>query len=138
MIILFESLDEFLSATKGFILFHDPKRGKLFTYDVSNHFLIYKPKNDEEVKKVKSWRIVIAARLLPTISPDSIESFSKLYDEFKEDVKKIVGKKIVDAKIGDDGIDLVFEDGTTLEIYCFGAWAWSIDKEDQTKKTMTI
>ena len=137
MIIKFESLDEFYSAVSNLEVFYDPKR-KIFYSLVVGIILLYRPRNDEEIKKLKSWRTVRTARLIPAVFPDSIESFSKIYDEFKEDVKKIVGKKIVDAKISDNGMDLVFEDETTLEIYCFGAWAWSIDKEDQTKKTMTI
>lgn len=133
MIIKFESLDEFHSAVSNLAVLYDPKR-KIFYSLVVGGILLYRPKNDEEVKEMKSWRTVITARLLPTISPDSIESFSKLYDEFKEDAKKIVGKKIVDAKIGDDGIDLVLEDGTTLEIYCFGEWGWYIGKEENQEQ----
>jgi len=132
MIIKFESLDEFYSATSDLAVLYDPKRKILYSI-VAGIIIVYKPKNSKEVEKMKSWRTVKTARLIPTVIPDNIESFSKLYDEFKEDAKKIIGKKIVDAKIGDNGIDIVLEDGTTLEIYCLGAWAWSIDKETRHK-----
>ena len=137
MIIKFESLDDFYFAVSNLTVLYDPKR-KIFYTLVAGVIILYKPKNDEEVKKMKSWRTVRTARLLPTVIPDSIESYDRAEEEFKKEAPKIIGKKVKDVKIGDNGIDLVFEDGTTFEIYCFGAWAWSIDKEDQTKKIMTI
>ena len=137
MIIKFESLDDFRFATSNLTVLYDPKR-KIFYSLVVGGILLYRPKNDEEVKEMKSLRTVITARLIPTVIPDNIESYDKAEEEFKKDAPKIIGKKVKDVKIGDNGIDLVFEDGTTLEIYCFGAWGWIIDKEDQTKKIMTI
>jgi len=126
MIIKFESLDDFRSATANFVTLYDPKRKVLYTI-AAGAILLYKPKSDEEVKELRSLRTVITARLIPSVIPDNIESYDKAKEEFKEDAPKIIGKKVKEVKIGDNGIDLVFEDGTTLEIYCFGEWAWCID-----------
>jgi len=133
MIIKFESLDDFYFATSSSAVLYDPER-KIFYTLVAGAMLLYKPRNDEEVEKMKSWRTVRTARLIPTVIPDNIESYVKAEEEFKKDAPKIIGKKVKDVKMGDDGIDLVLEDGTTLEIYCFGEWGWIIDKEDQDQE----
>jgi len=54
-----------------------------------------------------------------------------------EDLKKMIGKKVVDVRAGtedseDYGFDLVFDDGTVLELYDLkpnGGLAWTIDRE---------
>jgi len=56
--------------------------------------------------------------------------------ELKEDLRKLVGKKIVDVRLDTidplKGFDLVFDDGTVLELYFLGKkWAYSITREDE-------
>jgi len=56
--------------------------------------------------------------------------------ELREDLGKLVGKKIVDVRLDTidplKGFDLVFDDGTVLELYFLGKkWAYSITREDE-------
>jgi len=56
--------------------------------------------------------------------------------ELEEDLRKIIGKKIVDVRLDTidplKGFDLVFDDGTVLELYFLGRkWAYCITREDE-------
>jgi len=58
--------------------------------------------------------------------------------ELREDLKKIVGKRIIDVRLDTidplKGFDLVFDDGTVLELYFLGRkWAYSISREDDPR-----
>ena len=55
-------------------------------------------------------------------------------EELKEDFKRLLGKRIVDVRFDTTdplkGFDLVFDDGTVLELYFFDEkWAYCISKE---------
>ena len=56
--------------------------------------------------------------------------------ELREDLGKLIGKKIVDIRLDTvnplSGFDLVFDDGTVLELYFLGRkWAYCISKEGE-------
>jgi len=56
--------------------------------------------------------------------------------ELKEDLSKLIGKRIVDVRLDTidplSGFDLVFDDGTVLELYFLGRkWAYCISREDE-------
>ena len=57
-------------------------------------------------------------------------------EELREDLSKLIGKKIVDVRLDTidplKGFDLVFDDGTVLELYFLSKkWAYSITREDE-------
>lgn len=39
-------------------------------------------------------------------------------DEIIREINKLMGKRLISARIGEDGLDLIFEDGSELELYC--------------------
>ena len=39
-------------------------------------------------------------------------------EEFKKELMKVIGKRVVEIRVGSYGFDLVFDDGTELEVYC--------------------
>lgn len=54
--------------------------------------------------------------------------------ELEEDLGKLIGKRIIDVRLDTidplKGFDLVFDDGTVLELYFFDEkWAYCISKE---------
>ena len=134
MIIVFKSLDDFLKAVYHFpFVLQEPTRNELYML-YGNHVLLYRIRDKKELERAKKEKIVIPAIRLFTLNPEAATDYSQAIEELKKDAPKIIGKKVKDVKMGDDGIDLVLEDGTTLEIYCFGEWGWAIDKEDQDQE----
>jgi len=52
-----------------------------------------------------------------------------------KDLLKIIGKRVVNIGIGEDGFDLYFDDGTVLEVYCFeDGWGYVVTTEEEIKK----
>ena len=56
--------------------------------------------------------------------------------ELKEDLKRLIGKRVIDIRLDTvdplKGFDLVFDDGTVLELYFLGGkWAYCISKEGE-------
>ena len=56
--------------------------------------------------------------------------------ELREDLSKLIGKRIVDVRLDTidplKGFDIVFDDGTVLELYFLGRkWAYCISREDE-------
>ncbi|WP_338250235.1 hypothetical protein [Pyrodictium abyssi] len=39
--------------------------------------------------------------------------------EVTRELSKLLGLEVVGARVGDNGFDLIFDDGTELEVYCF-------------------
>ena len=59
--------------------------------------------------------------------------------ELREDLKRLIGKRIVDIRVDTvdplKGFDLVFDDGTVLELYFLGRkWAYCISREDDPRR----
>jgi len=56
----------------------------------------------------------------------------------EEDIKElltIIGKRVVDIAIGRNGLDLYFDDGTVLEIYCYeNKWGYVLTNEKEIKE----
>ena len=53
-------------------------------------------------------------------------------DDIVEELRKIKGKRIVGTRIGESGFDLIFDDGSELEVYCLGLWGIIVqDPQDQ-------
>ena len=38
--------------------------------------------------------------------------------DVREELEKVIGKRVIGYRVGSDGFDLVFDDGTELELYC--------------------
>ena len=53
----------------------------------------------------------------------------RLYEVFEE-LEKLRGRRVKEARVGECGFDLVFDDGTCLEVYCLGEWGVVVDKEE--------
>jgi len=66
------------------------------------------------------------------------KGFERVKEEFMRDASRLVGKRIKDFAVGEDGIDIIVEDGTTMELYCLATdnecdcnWYWTISKEGE-------
>ena len=130
VIIVFRTLEDFLKAVYHYpFVLLEPTKNELYMIH-GNHVLLYRIRDKKEFERASKEKMIIPAIRLFTLKPESVADYDQAFEELKKDATKIIGKKVKDVKMGDDGIDIVFEDGTTLEIYCFGEWAWSIDKED--------
>ena len=63
-------------------------------------------------------------------------SRKKAARELREDLGKLIGKRVIDIRLDTvdplKGFDLVFDDGTVLELYFLSKkWAYSITREDE-------
>jgi len=119
-IIEFDSLEEFKTASTDLVKLYDPTRKMVYTV-VGNVIAIYKLKEGEE--KRLDLKPLVKARLIPTIDRDKIEM---RVEEFKGEIPKLLGRRLKEVDISGSGIDLIFEGGTALRIYCIGEWALSV------------
>jgi len=120
-IIEFDSLEEFKTASTDLVKLYDPTRKMLYTV-VGNVIAIYKLKEGEE-KRLKDLKPLVKARLISTIDRNKIEM---RVEEFKDEIPKLLGRRLKEVDISGSGIDLIFEGGTALKIYCIGEWALSV------------
>jgi len=58
-----------------------------------------------------------------------------LSEEDKKELLKLIGKRIKDFAVGENGIDIIFDDGTILELYCLEeGWGFVISSEEEWKE----
>ena len=50
-------------------------------------------------------------------------------EEVKEVFDKVIGRRLIDVRYGEGGIELVFEGGYVVDITVLGLWGLSIDTE---------
>ena len=60
----------------------------------------------------------------------------RLTDEEKTELLGLIGKKVKNIAIGEDGMDVIFDDGTVLELYFIKneGWGGCISSEEEVKK----
>jgi len=105
--------------------FYDPERGIAVCYLGENTFAMSRVRDERELGVFSH---VARARIMPVFDPNQLMG-RLIREEMKRDAPRLVGKRIKDVRADDDGIDIVLEDGTVLEIVCFGTWSWSIHVE---------
>ena len=127
ILVEYKHLDDFIQDFLQFPVFYDADRKTLFNV-FSGALLLYRIKDDEEERKAMERLKVRRAKLRPFISDEATVDAEKSIDELRKLLRLLIGKKVKDFKVGDDGIDIEFEDGTTLELYILGEWSWDIEK----------
>jgi len=55
-----------------------------------------------------------------------------LSEEDIKELEKLIGKRVKNLAVGDDGLDIIFNDGTILELYYLDeGWGFVISSEDE-------
>jgi len=84
----------------------------LLIYNFSTNYAVFQSNSKTNFKKVPYDIEVVTNMNKKELDISIINT-----NEYKEVPEKITGKKIISISIGDSGFDLVFEDGTILEMY---------------------
>jgi len=130
IVIEFPSLRDFARVMQPTGAFIDERRRLVFNVALSGSVaFIYRCRSDEEVRAARQAMDLVPARLTPLINPDAIAESEASVRELLKEAKQLLGAKLVKIEAGSDGIELYFDNGTVLELWFFGEWSWSIDRE---------
>lgn len=130
IVIEFPSLRDYIGVMQLTGAFIDRGKRILFNFSPSGSVLfIYRCRSDEEVETAGKAMKLVPAKLTPLINPDAIAECKASVRELLQEAKQVLGAKLVKVEAGCDGVELHFDNGTVLELWFFGEWSWSIDRE---------